>query len=1795
MTKKLLSKSFYLFILLILLTQQVVTPFIYAQEENEASLSAQQDGESEGEQKNEELNLPETQAGVDNDTLKPTFESKSPSTITSAYLRQRVFLAKLTKKVFSAKESITLDLKNAKENTFKLKVTDRNNKEVAVIAEEKMVGEDKEVTLAANAQMTPGIYHVIVEDSQGVVSNQEFVWGVLALNPDRDVYLPHEEATIAMAVLDEKGEMVCDAKVTLTITTPVMGKDILSTSDGSVVQNPACFKKEMQLEPDYQANYTPVIVGEYKLSLKAETKNGIYSIDDSFSVVESAPYRIKRVTATRLYPPETYPVTISFTAEEDFDGVVTEVVPESFVVDTLTGKAAEGVNTEFSSSLVSADGERKKVLGDTSVALLLPFTDQERSSESAALLNEFPVSLGFGLQLSDPVLKVKYSDFGLIGHDGMDFAMDEGTDILAADSGTVVLAEEMSDYGTTIVIEHTWGKTYYGHLSELKVKKGDQVVRGVVIGLSGDTGISTGPHLHFGVKPNETDNTNGFFGKVNPASYLGIKDESSVLGASISTDERVKLLSWKVKAKKGQTVSVGYTFNAPDVSPQYYTLGPVKIFDDEGKKIYEEQRFWQLAVDAYAGRTLKTVEYILGGGTDLTLRTTGQTVYAGTSFNTTKGSAGEETIILEGTDISVRNAYIESRFNVATAADVTDVDMLFDADPGPNANADTRISPVVNTGASYWDSSGPSGWIVTRADITSQFEIQDDTEWAAGVSVVAGIQVTGPSYAATTMKIVITYEQDYSTTAHTEIKTVRFPLDSTVSGDTGSTRAACAGSATCSFNYNADIPDLLGDDNANIESVWFEITGMYDSATAASFTPQINGGTAGAAVSQQEVIADVRDLYVHYEPLVGGSDFVPNAAGQLDIVNGTVPINVLGGELVITYQYDTSETVQTETVRYWIEQDTAENGTTKTVFPDGASNITISNTGLSVKNLWYKVRTAHSAAQTFTVYGNVGSAGEKSNAYTLTGTNARAGEATIIYDMSADASSFSSSTTKVAGASQFSSATGDTEVGVELYATFTWSGDDGGTQTKSVLYNGRTSPMSSNVATEYHNFPMNISLPEKVTKTHRSSYIQSTVMHSEATTIAVSTITGYLNGSSILSLTEQDDTEAFARTYYASMSATVFNGAATNTIPFDRRAFMYSGTTSQADEFAMSNAMVVTYDAAFTEDGTTVPEHSLRTVEYVLGGGSDTSSRTTGTNVYAGSSWNTTKGSAGTTSVDIPGSDIQVRNAYVESRISVSNAVNVTDVDMLFDATPGPNPGTDGRISPVINGTYAETTGQGYWLVVRADVTSQISTQSDSDWNNGVDIVAGLQVTGPTTQLNSMKLVITYEQEYSETAHDELKTVRFPLDSDVSGDTGSSRAACAASATCTFSYNADIPDLLNTDNANIESVFFEIHALSDSATAPSFTPQIQSGTAGSSHSDGEALADMRDMYVLYQPLVGGSDFLPNTAGKLDIVNGGVDLNGLGGELIVTYKFSTDAPTQTETVRYFAEQDTAENGTTKTAFTRSSYTISNTGADVKNIWFRVTTAPSAAQTFTVFGNVGSAGEKSNAYTLTGTNPRGGEAVVIYDMSADAASFNAATTTVTGASQFSSATGDTEVGAEIYITFTWSGDNFGTQTKSVLFTSGTSGAAPTVGSEYLNFPVSVFLPETVTKTHRSTYVQNTLNLGDATTINNGTITLTTNGISALSMTTQDDTEAFTATRLHEISSTNFSEGSTILFKRKTFMIGNTYSGADRYNFSNVFVVTYDAGYAAGGVETPALSQLMRHGKWFNSSGVRQPFTF
>ena len=107
-----------------------------------------------------------------------------------------------------------------------------------------------------------------------------------------------------------------------------------------------------------------------------------------------------------------------------------------------------------------------------------------------------------------------------IFHDGMDFSCDIGTPVYATADGVVKSAKYERGYGYTVRIDHGYGYvTVYAHLKKCDVTRGQKVTRGETIALSGNSGRSTGPHLHYEVLQKERP--------VNPANYyfMDLDDE----------------------------------------------------------------------------------------------------------------------------------------------------------------------------------------------------------------------------------------------------------------------------------------------------------------------------------------------------------------------------------------------------------------------------------------------------------------------------------------------------------------------------------------------------------------------------------------------------------------------------------------------------------------------------------------------------------------------------------------------------------------------------------------------------------------------------------------------------------------------------------------------------------------------------------------------------------------------------------------------------------------------------------------------------------------------------------------------------------------------------------------------------------------------------------------------------------------------------------------------------------------------------------------------------------------------
>lgn len=168
----------------------------------------------------------------------------------------------------------------------------------------------------------------------------------------------------------------------------------------------------------------------------------------------------------------------------------------------LTEAGIEAMGGPFEPAL-DADAEQS-IADDTNAAItaLARFRLIRGELEDAPVhkpLAHLPhISSGFGNR-RDPFVG------SLAFHAGLDFPSPSGTSVLSAGAGTVSFAGHSGGYGNMVEVTHPGGLvTRYGHLSKILVSKGDTVGTGSVIGKVGSTGRSTGPHLHFEVRRNQS-------------------------------------------------------------------------------------------------------------------------------------------------------------------------------------------------------------------------------------------------------------------------------------------------------------------------------------------------------------------------------------------------------------------------------------------------------------------------------------------------------------------------------------------------------------------------------------------------------------------------------------------------------------------------------------------------------------------------------------------------------------------------------------------------------------------------------------------------------------------------------------------------------------------------------------------------------------------------------------------------------------------------------------------------------------------------------------------------------------------------------------------------------------------------------------------------------------------------------------------------------------------------------------------------------------------------------------------
>jgi murein DD-endopeptidase MepM/ murein hydrolase activator NlpD len=185
---------------------------------------------------------------------------------------------------------------------------------------------------------------------------------------------------------------------------------------------------------------------------------------------------------------------------------------------TLEGKSASGLPVSLVQKIRVAIEKRKVIAAPKPLTVEGKFTspdpetlkriDQEKAAKTAAY-NETSAHALWSGPFQQPLDSVITETFGvqrmfngqlLSEHHGVDFRAAPGTPVLAANSGTVVLARELFYEGNCVILDHGQGLfTIYMHFSMFAVHEGESVKRGQVLGESGATGRVTGPHLHVSV------------------------------------------------------------------------------------------------------------------------------------------------------------------------------------------------------------------------------------------------------------------------------------------------------------------------------------------------------------------------------------------------------------------------------------------------------------------------------------------------------------------------------------------------------------------------------------------------------------------------------------------------------------------------------------------------------------------------------------------------------------------------------------------------------------------------------------------------------------------------------------------------------------------------------------------------------------------------------------------------------------------------------------------------------------------------------------------------------------------------------------------------------------------------------------------------------------------------------------------------------------------------------------------------------------------------------------------------
>jgi len=189
------------------------------------------------------------------------------------------------------------------------------------------------------------------------------------------------------------------------------------------------------------------------------------------------------------------------------------------------------------------------------------------------------VSQAFGLNPE------AYARFGLLGHNGIDYAVPQGTPVRAVAPGKIIeQGTDQEGYGLYVKLQHDWGESIYAHLSHVHSPLGGVFTYGQVLGLSGNTGNSTGPHLHFGIRVTPYFRQDGWMGYTDPAPYM-VAERGSRIGLHLAGSQVADMMQ-QIERLAPATVlyldpDAGMVRQIKKVSPHTIVVGRIYRPDSE--------------------------------------------------------------------------------------------------------------------------------------------------------------------------------------------------------------------------------------------------------------------------------------------------------------------------------------------------------------------------------------------------------------------------------------------------------------------------------------------------------------------------------------------------------------------------------------------------------------------------------------------------------------------------------------------------------------------------------------------------------------------------------------------------------------------------------------------------------------------------------------------------------------------------------------------------------------------------------------------------------------------------------------------------------------------------------------------------------------------------------------------------------------------------------------------------------------------------------------------------------------